>query len=330
MISNGPEEEIGFSGKPFLLSDYKDGFFHPSGDFSPEPIMSPGAIKKWEDANSLWEGKAWGVGQALFFKGRPLVFGRDDLDPSVDVLVSVDPESDGNYRNEFSVSRRHFELQPPLDSTIIIKDLGSRNGIRIYNRDMTRIVLLDKSNPNGILKEGDFTLFGGGGSDLDHPERTGRLIGFRVCRDVNNKLFLVKFNAENLDDLLSLIGKTRTEKELSSEEAIDLAYRVLLADMKELTVLIVRPENSRVPELLSAYQKLFSDLFRLSGEIGRKFCNNDWNSAAALIGRRALEEAQKQYEQGNKENVGSATELSFLALDLAQNRIVKFLNIPKQ
>ena len=37
--------------KPFRLSDYGDGFFHPNGDFSPERVMSLDAIANWEEIN---------------------------------------------------------------------------------------------------------------------------------------------------------------------------------------------------------------------------------------------------------------------------------------
>ena len=121
------------SEKPFRLSDYRDGFFQPNGQFSPEPIMSTEAIKKWEDENKRFsQGKAWGNGQGLFFKDKPLVFGRQTS--IVDVVVDTDPLSDGSSMKEFGVSRRHFEVKPPQNKRVTITDLGSTNGVNIFSK----------------------------------------------------------------------------------------------------------------------------------------------------------------------------------------------------
>lgn len=325
-----PGREEASQEKPFRVSDYREGVFQPSGHFSPERVMSLDAIANWEEQNQhLWGGKAWGAGQALFFRDRPLIFGRNSKE--VDVQVSVDPDQDGNCMHEHAVSRRHFELQPPLDGKIEIKDLGSINGVEVFNKTGKPVAALNRSNPDGILEEGYFTLFGGG------PTEHGRLIGFRVCKDANNKLFLVKFNVRNLDELLSMAGIVRSDEErvnpdnlqvpsaegrLPSSEAISTAYETLVEDVRNVRQFTeLSPDGS---DLLGAYKKLFEDFFQLSGELGKKFYSGDWRWAATSIGIHATTEGEKYLRQGNQEAAALAADVALLALDFSQNKLITF------
>ncbi|MBI2330333.1 FHA domain-containing protein [Candidatus Daviesbacteria bacterium] len=328
-MSSEPGREEASQEKPFRVSDYRDGLFQPSGHFSTERVMPLDAIANWEEQNDhIWDGKAWGAGQALFLRDKPLVFGRNTS--VVDVQVAVDPDQDGNCMSELAVSRRHFELQPPINGKIAIKDLGSTNGVDIFDRTGKQVATLNKSNPDGILEEGYFTLFGGG------PTEEGRLIGFRVCKDANNKLFLVKFNVRNLDDLLSMAGIVRSDvKQLNpnilrepflekspSNEAISAAYETLVKDVSNL-----RQFKELTPEsldLLEGYKKLFADLFQLSGELGRKFYSGDWRLAASFIGAWATAEGEKHLNRGDQEAAAPAADLALLALDFSQNKLITF------
>lgn len=302
----------------FSLSSYRGGHYQPNGDFSPEPLFSDATLATWEDQNRrVWQAKAWGIGQALFFRDKPLTFGRNPEE--VDVLVDKDPDEGGQILEELGVSRRHFELQPPKGRKVQITDLGSTNGVRVYSSKEGRITQkLDQNNPSYDLGVSDFAIFGGG---------EDRLIGFRVCEDRLGKVFLVKFNARDEDDLLTLAGRVRPRQSAEPEtiptsgefdKAVSAAYQKLLSDVVGLREATRRGEPS--PGVLSAHRLLFSDLFSLTEQLGTRFFDGDWTMAAARIGKLATDEAEKS---GQKVEQARALEVALLASRLANGKLVE-------
>lgn len=339
MVDQGEEQALP-PGKPFLVSDYREGHFQPNGEFSTDPILSPEAIARWEDDNRrILNGKAWGRGQALFFREKPLVFGRKE--DAVDVIVDSDPDPNGNILGELGVSRRHFELSPPQDKKIKILDLGSTNGVKIYSADGKPKDTLKGDHRENYLEVGDFTLFGGG---------EDRLIGFRVCEDKDGKIFLVKFNAKEFDELLALIvtpgvgdaglrekfSETMTHLspgiaakwvELTDSPEINSicksAFHILVDELTDLRARL-EAEKKDHPSVLAAYQKLFGDLFRLSGEIGDRFYSGDWEMGAGLIGQHAMQAGEKAIKERDPKSASHSLDLALLAFDLASHKLVKF------
>lgn len=315
------EEEKGLSGKPFLLSDYREGFYQANGVFSPEPLLSSKAIDAWEDENQrLWQGKAWGAGQALFFRDKPLVFGRNT--DAVDVKVDADPDPDeqsGYAKLEIGVSRRHFELQPPKDDKVTITDLGSRNGVDVFHgRNKTEL----KGNGQSMdLEVGDFTFFGGG------PGEHGRLIGFRVCKDAAGKIYLVKFNATSLEDIFTIGGIYKPDEEprqetQSTEREIDVqkAVELLAGDMRGLQEAVKKGRTD--PSVTLAYTAIFMDLFTQALDIGAKHFSNDASTAAACIGKQAIDKAE-EVKDTDKFNSARYTEVALLAMKLASGKLTE-------
>lgn len=333
--SNSPE--LQGSHPPFRLSDYRDGFFQPNGQFSRDRLMSLDAIAVWEEQNHrIFQGKAWGAGQALFFGNRPLVFGRQT--DFIDVKVDADPDQMGNAQVEMGVSRRHFELEPPTaDGTVLIRDLGSTNGVEVFSSVGPHKARLNRVNPVTTLETGDFTLFGGGKEDPSPSLHKSRLIGFRVCQDADGKVFLVKFNAHDMGDLLGLVGKTESDltlvNKIPASEAetadypgkreIEEAYNVLLKDMQALRSQYLQPKKDE-GQLLLRYQQLFSDMFELANNIGNRFYKGDWTTVMGAIGVHAIGEAQKFLNTGDKQTAAPIADLASLAMDLATNKLIRF------
>lgn len=347
MPADGSSETINPE-KPFRLSSYSDGTFRPDGSFTAEPILSPQAIGIWEADTKFAQGGVWGAGQALFFKEKPLTFGRDQW--SVDVPIDMDPRSDGYIQRELGVSRKHFQLQPPKDGKVIIQDLGSTNGVDIYSAEGKRKdkLHLNTNHLEASLEVGDFTLFGGGGEDVPSQHSTqnpeGRLIGFRVCQDQTGAIFLVKFNVRDTDDLLSMKGLTRSDlpRELlgklfpgepnplaertplsPEDEGILNAYQQLLGGVRNLRT-IAADRNPEHPDVLKAYSKLFTDMFDLSGELGDKFYSGDWTTAAAKIGKMAMDEGQKLLNFGKNKEAAPVADLAMLTMDFATGKLMRF------
>lgn len=343
-MSDASGQELPSSEKPFRVSSYLDGTFQPDGTFTREALLSPEAVAVWEDENRrLAQGKLWGAGQALFFVGRPITFGRNT--DAVDVKVDADPGPGGSYRIEQGVSRRHFLLQPPQDKRILIEDLGSTNGVRVLEKSGELKTELNRNNPTTNLEVGDFTLFGGG--ETTDPvtgiksNSYSRLIGFRVCEDSQGKIFLVKFNAQDLDDILGLSGKTRADfpqtvrgeqptnptVEISlptpEREAVAAAYQILLEDIGSLRR-NMEEHGANHPNVLTAHRILFTDLFTQVERLGARFFNGDWNLAAGLIGKMAMDEAQKLLDSQKGREAEPAADLSMLAFDLINGRLVRF------
>lgn len=193
------------SEKLFEVSSYREGFYRPNGSFSSDPLFNEGTILKWEEVNSLQlQSKGWGVGQALFFRNRPLIFGRNA--EKVDVVIDRDPSVTGEISNEMHVSGVHFALVPILSTGsnsltgLVIKDLGSTNGTYVYEGSSEPTKLI--ANLSHFLMSGDLVTF------CDNPKPEGyhpATLGFRVCSDDKKGLLLVKFNLKNRRDFLDII-----------------------------------------------------------------------------------------------------------------------------
>ena len=340
-------QESGSSDKPFRLSSYLEGTFQPNGSFTRDRLLSADAVKVWEDENQrLWDGKAWGMGQALFFRDKPLTFGRNT--DVVDVKIDADPTPQGISKIEMGVSRRHFSLQPPQDKKVKIDDLDSTNGVWVLdNKPGPLKITVNKNNPTTLLEVGDYAIFGGGeppnSQVFQNPDM--RMIGFRVCEDSQGKIFLVKFNAHDLDDLLALSGRTqadisparpaRSDQKLSRDkiesflqpgperEALTSACQILVEDIINL--------RSNIQEfgldhtsVLSSQRILFTNLFTQVEKLANKYFKGDWTLAAGLVGKVATDEAQRLLDEKKDQQAKPALDVALLAFDLSHNRLMRF------
>jgi hypothetical protein len=167
--------------KPFTLSDYRLGYYGASGVLLANPMLSDESIDRWERYNNeLWGGRAFAVGQGLFFKGRPLTFGRHSRE--ADVKISANPALDGSPEPEDGgISRVHFQLSPPFRESFYIRDLESTNGTFILSPDGAQR-RLTAEDAGEYLLEGQTILVGAGLST-----------GIRISRSPGGELFLVKF-----------------------------------------------------------------------------------------------------------------------------------------
>lgn len=310
--------------KPYRISSYRDGIYQPNGYFIREPLLSAKAIDRWEDDNMrVFDGKQWGKGQALFFidKSSPLVFGRHS--DRCDVKIDEDPTSDGLGVSELGVSRRHFQIKFIAADRLEIKDLGSHNGLRIYNiKDRARQIKLGKGSIDSAqLEIGDFVLLGGGGSG--GMEEQGRLIGFTVCRDKNNEIFLVKFNAQNEDDLLAIIGvvKERPGSESFGEnEMVRGILGGLIEDLKGVKQFETQGPNS--PEALDSLQKYLLNVLGCCRILGNKYHQGDWKNAATIIGLTALTMGEDALSDGKKQDASRFLEISSYMNQIAAGGIL--------
>lgn len=319
---NGP-------GAKFSVSNYRDGYYQPNGQFVSERLLSDKAITNWENETRFKPGGVWGYGQALFLKDQPLIFGRDQ--DQVDVKVDWDPDDNGYCVPELGVSRRHFQLQTLSETDVLMTDLGSTNGVRVYSKDGKTKAILNRSNAQTNLEVGDFTTFGGGGSEL--TGENGRLIGFRVCSDKKRGLFLVKFNAKNLDDLLALTGKVRQQDMSASRpvihnnpelnSALDSSYRVLVQKMAQVRELA---EDTHDPKFFIAQGELIADILSISQDLGSRFFNNDSILAATRLGYFAIEKGERSQQQGDKNNAARSAELSLFINNLVSGRLIDKVN----
>lgn len=320
------EQREGGTGQKYSISSYRDGGYQPNGQFTPDRLLSESAISTWEDENRRAQGKAWGWGQALFLKNEPVIFGRQpDL---VDVKIDGDPDKNGNSRPELGVSRRHFQLQTLSDTQILITDLGSTNGVTVYSKEGKVKATLNGTNPKTHLEIGDFTLLGGGGSEEIGVE--GRLIGFSVCQDNEKGMFLVKFNAKNIDDLLALTGRVRQQDITASKPAIqtnpelysalDSGLRVLVNKMIEVRELA---GNTLDPKFLIAQGELIADIISVSQDLGLRFFNNDPGLAATRLGFLAMGKGEESLKQGDKKSAARSLELSLFINNLISGRLIE-------
>src|SRR5262245_25317080 len=167
--------------RPFTLSDYRHGYYDASGVLSADPMLSDESISRWEECNNeLWGGRAFAVGQGLFFKDRPLTFGRHSRE--ADVKISADPALDGSPEpDDPGISRVHFQLSPPFRESIYIRDLESSNGTFILSPDGAQHRLTGEDAGEYLL-EGQVILVG-----------SGLRTGIRITRSPDGQLFLVKF-----------------------------------------------------------------------------------------------------------------------------------------
>lgn len=343
-FGEGEEQEFPSQEKPFRLSDYKDGTFQPSGHFTPERFLPSEVIDAWEEDNKKFsQGKAWGNGQALFFKGVPLTCGRKPA--AVDVVVDKDPIPDGTIMDELAVSRRHFVIYLPEQGTVKIQDLGSTNGVDVFGATGQENTKLSRENPEAELKVGGFVLFGGGkpgdviqpdGTTIRFPEKWSRIIGFRVCKDSDNKIFLVKFNAKSLDDLLSLIGRTRAdspslrEKPIEDPETADIrnmdigvTHKVIVDEIDRLKQ-AMRGGKHGSPEILERNRAIFTSLMDAAKRLGERHYSGDWSLGAAMLGKFALDRSQEALDRGDKKTASASADLAHLAMRLANNQLIQF------
>lgn len=190
----------------YEISSYREGFYQPNnGVLSPEPLFAPHVISKWEEFNNVsLGGKGWGVGQALFFKDGPLVFGRNA--EMVDIVIDRDPTVAGEISSQQFVSGVHFEITPKFrgpsygPTELVIKDLGSTNGTYLYEDETGSTRLIERLSHFLVLD--DCVTF------CDNPMVAGLhppTLGFRVCRDAQKGFFLVKFNFTDRQDFIDML-----------------------------------------------------------------------------------------------------------------------------
>lgn len=309
----------------FRITSYREGFYQPNGFFSPDRMLSDEAIIEWERENATITGvKAWGKGQGLFINTkRPLIFGRHP--DMVDVVIDGDPDENGFSMPEEGISRRHFGLQVQDDKTILITDLNSRNGVKIYNSEGTPKTELKGDNKNAHLKIGDFALFGGGSR-----EDWGRLIGFRVCQDPNGQVFLVKFNAQTFEDLLALASPSiqdkydqaqKGEQQEANQPDFEMAYQKLLPGVKNLHEEYKKDKHG--PGYFKAARRLYTEIFETIEAVGDKLYDGDFSMAAARIGRIGMLEAEKFNNEGKIKEAARALELSIILMKLSQGDAIQ-------
>ncbi len=321
-----PVEGENRPGEKFSISSYRDGYYQPNGLFVSERLLADTAITNWENDTRFKPVGVWGYGQALFLKDDPLTFGRDQ--DQVDVKVDWDPDENGYPVPELGVSRRHFQLQKLSERDILITDLNSHNGVKVFTNEGKHKADLSSNNPRTSLEIGDFTTFGGGGSELTGTK--GRLIGFRVCSDEKGNPFLVKFNANDLDDLLALSGRVRQQDSAASRPAVqtnpeldialDSGLRVLVNKMTQVRELSA---DTHDPKFFIAQAELIADILSISQDIGSRFFNNDSVWAATMIGLLAMERSEEFLKQGNKKEAARTLELSVFLENLVSGRLIQ-------
>lgn len=320
----------------FRLSSYREVTYQHNGHIT-DPLLSEEAMRHWEDDNNkLFNGKAWGAGQALFFKGQPLTFGRND--DIVDVKFDVDPSKDGYAVSERGISRRHFELQPPQNNLVKITDSGSTNGCKVFTKEGNIKANLKGAGATTLMEIGDFMLTGGGES----PERGGRQIGFRVCQDSNtDEVFLVKFNQRTLADLVMLAGMDisperlkRIEQEAAAKEsgkpidrdpreieALQRAYQQSFEKMRRL-----RKERSKDPatrETLGVLTDAFTELTAQIKNLAQQYFNNDWKAAAFQLGDYASQMTRQARDNREIDKMLISGDIVLFCTDLASGLIIR-------
>lgn len=316
----------------FTISSYKDGAYQPNGVFTEERLLSDAAIAEWERDNVVIAGgKAWGIGQALFFNDRdPLIFGRNT--PMVDVKFDGDPSSEGYMQFEGGVSRRHFALTPTPDGRIFIKDLDSTNGVKVFTEEGSLKFQLKGERSEGILEVGDFTLLGGGEAD---SSPASRLIGFRVCLDNKGRTFLVKFNAKDIDDLLAMVGVVRSQVDTTrvysrpelpvlnpeAEQEVAKGYQELLKTVERIVE--VRKTGRDASMLIRLQALLAMDAVRVGTDIAKRFFNGDLDGAMTALGVYALRQGDKYHSTGDKKEAAHATQLSLFLNKLSSGEFIE-------
>lgn len=328
------EQEVIQPAPKFRLSNYREVTYQHNGQIT-DPLLSEQAIKIWEDSNRSFQGKAWGAGQALFFERQPLTFGRND--DIVDVKFDADPDKDGYATLELGISRRHFELQPPQNNLVKITDLGSTNGCKVFTKEGNIKANLKGVGATTLMEIGDFMLTGGG----EVPEKGGRQIGFRVCKDPNtDEIFLVKFNQRTLADLVMLAGmnispeklrrieqKTAAkdsgkpvERDPRETEALQQAYQKSFEKMRRL-----REERAQDPDTMEALEALTDAFSGLTAEIrnlAQQHFNNDWKAAAFQLGDYASQITKQARDNGEIDKMLTSGDIMLFCNDLASGLIM--------
>lgn len=348
------------SEKPFRITNYRDGFYQPNGTFSPEPLLSEQAIEQWEKDNRRGSrGKAWGAGQALFFKNpvKPLLFGRNS--EVVDVRIDGDPDRHGFVMWELGVSRRHFQLHPPKDGKILIHDVGSTNGVEIFQKDRSARIRIDSENPDAELSTGDYALFGNGngereihlpdGNVVANPKEWQRYVGFRVCQTPRGELYLVKFNVMNIEEGLNLSGKsindlpeerregfaTRASELVGLPAGIDIhntidsestekiytrrAFDLIYHSMENYVSETDKNRNSR--EALNALDDLLHTIINQSRSLGEKFYSGDWTLGAVRIAKYALDQGENAQQSKDLHRVAIVTRIASATVQIANHKL---------
>jgi hypothetical protein len=312
MSTDSPETHKG--GHSFQIHDYDYGFFDPSGNRIDTPLSERG-LKDWEQINSEFDYKLFGIGQKLQLPDSPnpgqrILFGRDSN--TVDVVIDSDVIDD-YVRREQGVSRQQFEILNSSDGRWEIQDLGSTNGTLIFKKDTT--IDLKKRLEPYYLQDGD-TIIVGGSSGL-----YGRLIGFRYHDSPDEKPYLIKFNAKSADEIASgtgiyksrpdLLGKL-PEKDVKGPIKEIENYGMELVGM-QLEVLDLRgKDRNKFNKRSLEYQRRQLDIFE---RLGRLHYQGDWGIAASEVGQWAHEKGVKMLEEtkGDKK-VNSKIAKGYLAL----------------
>lgn len=309
------DPEIPHPSHKFEVSNYRVGTYQPNGNFSPESLLNSEGISNWERSNANSDNKLWGRGQALrILTNQPLVFGRS---LEADVRIDLDPDENGIAISDFAVSRRHFELTKNNHS-FLIKDLDSRNGVRVFGGDdKSRDV--DLKGTSFSLSQDDFVIVGG-----VEPLTGGRMIGFRVCKDLSGEMFLVKFNARNLEDLMPL-RKVDMGEDLKERSGLEEDLRKSFA---ELAVKLAREETAVLESgqfsiaKMEATRNLSDALFKWTIKLAEEHFEGKCDIAAAKIGQKAIEEFEKAKLNNNHELQVSALKISIMALKLANDKLL--------
>lgn len=309
------DSEIPQPSHKFEVSSYSSGTYQPNGNFSPESLLSSEGISNWERSNANNDNKLWGRGQSLrILTNQPLVFGRS-LD--ADVRIDLDPEENGYSISDIAVSRRHFELTKHNHS-FLIKDLDSRNGTTVFGGDDGNSRDIDLKGTSFSLSPNDFVIVGGA-----EPSIGGRMIGFRVCKDPGGEMFLVKFNARDLDDLRSLRNVTKREdlnEKTSLEEDLHKSFAELIVKMAREETASLESGQFSITRM-EATRNLSDALFKLTIKLAGEHFEGKCDIAAAKIGQKAIEEFEKAKLNNNQELQVSALKISVMALKLANDKL---------
>lgn len=315
----GSEEVPGSKG--YILSSYRDGLYQPNGGKT-DSVLNDRAMTAWENDNrpdGIFAGKLWGAGQALFFDGtgKSLVCGRQP--DVVDLVVDSDPDLEYGFagRNQ-KVSRKHFEIFPPDKNGLIgIKDLNSKNGTAIFPADIKDFEELHDNQEPKYLNIGDLVILD---SDFGEEEGANSTEGFRVCKDVDGKTFMVKFNIKGKEEFFSLFGlvtKRTEEGKIINEKENDL--NTFLSDLTSKMESLHSLNNNSIA-YLEANSDLFKSLFDGCRTLGERYYDGEWDMAATAVSRVAVERSDSEQDPGLRSR---QMEVALLTIKFASKGLVE-------